>query len=315
MTYPASEGRPQVSSVSSNALSRRKFLQLSGLSAVVVSGAALVGCGPAKDQQAGSASTAAATGSAEGASFGSDGKLRVGMEVAYPPYNWQTDKETANTIPVDGLNGAYADGYDIIFAQKIAKELNLEPVAVKMSFSGLVAALTSGQIDVICGGMTATDERRQSIDFSDPYWEGHYGLLVRKDSKYANATSLKDFAGAAVLGQKDTLLDDVIDEIEGVNHLTPVDSVPSQLSQVNQGACDAITFDVENEAGLLEANPDLVAVQVNGSKVLFKETAPINVGIAKGHDDVLATINKVIASVPQDEREQDWQEVNERQPR
>jgi ABC-type amino acid transport substrate-binding protein len=237
------------------------------------------------------------------------------MEVAYPPYNWQTDTETENTIPVDGLDGAYADGYDIVFAKKIGEALDLEPVACKLSFSGLISALTSGQIDIICGGMTATDERRESIDFSDPYWEGHYGLLVRKDSSYASATSLSDFAGAAVLGQKDTLLDSVIDEIEGVNHLTPVDSVPSQLSQVNQGSCDAITFDVENAEGLLAANPDLTPVRdENGDIVEFSETAPINVGIAKGQDDILSQINSVINAVSQDERQEYWDEVNARQP-
>lgn len=294
-------------------LSRRNFLKLSGVSVASLASLALIGCGPATDAKDGASTTAATE--AVASDFGSDGKLRVGMEVAYPPYNWQTDAESENTIPVDGVNGAFADGYDIIFAKKIGEALGLEPVAEKMSFSGLVSALTSGQIDIICGGMTATDERRQSIDFSDPYWEGHYGLLVRKDSSYASATSFDAFSGAAVLGQKDTLLDTVIDEIPGVNHLTPVDSVPSQISQVNQGSCDAITFDVENAAGILAANPNLVAVKdASGNTLMFKETAPINVGIAKGHDDILATINKTIASVSQDERQKLWEAVNERQP-
>ena len=61
--------------------------------------------------------------------------------------------------------------------------------------------------------MTATDERRQSIDFSDAYWTGHYGLLVKRGSRLEGATSLDAFSGTAVLGQRDTLLDTVIDEI------------------------------------------------------------------------------------------------------
>ncbi len=99
-----------------------------------------------------------------------------------------------------------------------------------------------------------------------------------------------------------------------MNHLTPVDSVPAQLSNLNQGTCDAITFDVENEKGLLAANPDLVAVEINGSKILFKEDAPINAGIAKGKDDTLATINEVIDGVSQDERQQVWDDVQARLP-
>ena len=117
-----------------------------------------------------------------------------------------------------------------------------------------------------------------------------------------------------MLGQRDTLLDDVIDEIDGVNHLTPVDSVPAQLSNLNQGTCDAITYDVENAKGLLAANPDLAQVEFDGNPILFSEDAPINAGIAKGHDDVLAKINDAINAVPQDERQAYWDAVQERLP-
>ena len=160
--------------------------------------------------------------------------------------------------------------------------------------------------------MTPTDERKQSIDFSDPYFVGHYGLLVKKDSPYASATSFADFAGASVLGQKDTLLDTVIDEIEGVNHMTPVDSVPAQLSHVNQGACDAITYNVENRGGLLAANPDLVAVQFDGSYQLFPDEVSCNVGLKKGQDDVLKKINDAIAAMGADDST--WETIIARQP-
>lgn len=294
-------------------LTRRGFLKWSGVGSLTLASAAFLNaCGPSQESTASSSSSSSSTAAA--ASFGDNGKMRVGMEVAYPPFNWQVSNESQNTIPVEGQSGAYADGYDIFVAKKIGQELGLEPVAVKMEFSGLVEALKNGQIDLICAGMTATDERKQSIDFSDPYWTGHYGLLVKKGSAYQNATSLADFAGAAVLGQRDTLLDDVIDEIEGVNHLTPVDSVPAQLANLNQGTCDAITFDVENEKGLITANPDLVAVEINGSKILFKTDAPINAGIAKGNDETLAKINKVINAISQDERQKAWDEVQARLP-
>lgn len=295
----------------SHAFTRRNFLKASGLTAISLGGATfLTACGPSTATTSSSSSDS----SSSKASFGDNGTMRVGMEVAYPPFNWQVSEATDNTIPVEGQSGAYADGYDIYFAKLIADKLDLEPVAVKMEFSGLVEALKNGQIDLICAGMTATDERRQSIDFSDAYWTGHYGLLVKEGSKYQNATNLSDFAGAAVLGQRDTLLDDVIDEIDGVNHLTPVDSVPAQISSLNSGACDAITFDVENEKGILASNPGLVAVQINGSKILFQEDAPINAGIAKGNDDTFATINDLIDSVSQDERQKVWDDVQARLP-
>ena len=301
----------QTSGLDASRLSRRGFLKLSGLGAAAVAGTSLLtACGPST-QTAGSASGASSSASS---SFGDNGTMRVGMEVAYPPYNFQVSQESENTIPVQGQDGAYADGYDIVFAKKIGEALGLTPVAVKMDFSGLVEGLTSGTIDIICGGMTATDERRQSIDFSDPYWDGHYGLLVKKGSPLASATSFADFAGAAVLGQRDTLLDDVIDEIPNVYHLEPVDSVPAQLSAICNGACDAVTYDVENAKGLLASNPDLVQVEFNGSPILFSEDAPINAGIAKGQDDVLKKINDCINAVSQDDRQAYWDAVQQRLP-
>lgn len=297
-------------SMQGRAYSRRDFLKLSGLTALSIGGmTVLTACGPSTETKDSGVTDAK---SDTASSFGEGGKLRVGMEVAYPPYNWQTSEATDDTIPVEGLDGAYADGIDIFVAKKVAAAFGLEAVAVKLAWSGLIEALNAGQIDCIIAGMTPTDERKQSIDFSDPYFVGHYGLLVKKDSPYASATSFADFAGASVLGQKDTLLDTVIDEIDGVNHMTPVDSVPAQLSHVNQGACDAITYNVENRGGLLAANPDLVAVQFDGSYQLFPDEVSCNVGLKKGQDDVLKKINDAIAAMGADDST--WETIIARQP-
>ena len=49
-----------------------------------------------------------------------------------------------------------------------------------MAFDGLIAALQSGAIDFIAAGMTATEERRQNVDFSEPYYESNQVIIVRK---------------------------------------------------------------------------------------------------------------------------------------
>jgi putative lysine transport system substrate-binding protein len=296
----------------SSGCSRRGFLKLSGAVAGMGGALFLAGCGPAA-QGVSSNESSATDADASSETLGDGKTLRVGMEAAYAPYNWQTSEETEFTIPIQNVSGAYADGYDVQFAKTIADALGMEPVAVKMSFSGLIDSLNNGQIDIICAGMSATDERRQAIDFSDPYFEGRFGLLVKKDSAYASATSLEDFSGATVLGQKDTLLDTIIDDIPNVNHATPVDSVPSQLSQLNQGTCDAITYNVENTDGFLRTNPDLVAVNFADGKG-FQETVPANAGIKKGQDAILQKINDAIGTVSQTDRDEIFQACVDRQP-
>ena len=242
-----------------------------------------------------------------------NGQLRVGMECAYAPNNWQESEASETNVPIENVPGAYAEGYDVQIARIIADQLGLELVVVKMDWDGLIEALNQGQIDAIIAGMADTESRKEAINFTAPYHETVYALMVNAGTKYEDATSLADFNGASVLGQKDTMLDTVIDEIPSVNHLTPVDSVPNQLSQLDQGTCDAITYNTENTNGFLRANPDLVAIQFEKGKG-FKETVPANVGLAKGQKKVLAKINKAIAAVDQDTRTKMFDAAVERQP-
>ena len=288
--------------------SRRDFLKLSGLTTLSL--AALTACGPAAQENSGD--DAPAEGATE-ATFAADGTLRVGMEAAYAPYNWQATAESEFTIPIENVSGAFADGYDVQIAKTVAEGLGLTPVAVKLEWDGLIEALGQGQIDVIIAGMTATPEREESIDFTEPYYVGTYGLMVQKGSAYENATSIQDFSGAAVLGQKDTLLDTVIDEIEGVNHLSPVPTVPDQVSNLLSGACDAITFDVGNIQSMTEAHPELVGIIFDEGKG-FSEEVPVNIGISKGNDDIVSQMNTILAGISEDERQAIWAAAVERQP-
>ena len=286
-------------------LSRRGFLKLSGATAIALG---LVGCGgPAPQEET------TTTETTEAINFGDNGTLRVGMEAAYAPYNWQATAEADTTIPIENVAGAYADGYDVQIAKTVAEGLGLKPVAVKLEWDGLIEALGQGQIDVIIAGMTATDERKESIDFTDPYYVGTYGLMVRKGSEYEKATSIQDFGGAAVLGQKDTLLDTVIDEIKDVNHLSPVPTVPDQISQLLAGSCDAITFDTGNIESMTAAHPELVGIIFEEGKG-FSEEVPVNIGISKGNDAVVTKMNEILAGIDEAKRQEIWKAAVARQP-
>lgn len=296
---------------SANNISRRSFIKRLGLGGLGACGLTMLsGCGPhtpgvsfiLKEEDLGT-----------GAHLGDGKVLRVGMEAAYAPYNWQTGEASDYTIPIQNVAGAYADGYDVQVAKIIAKNLGVEPIAVKMSFSGLIDALNNGQIDIICAGMTATEERMEAIDFTDPYFEGGFGLMVAKGSPYEQGQCLEDFRGASVLGQKNTLLDEVIDEIPDVVHLTPVETVPNQISHLLQGACDAITYNTENTKGFLKASPDLVAIIFEEGKG-FSKTIPCSAGIKKGQAEVLPQLNSIIAQITDEQREQMWNDCLDRQP-
>jgi ABC-type amino acid transport substrate-binding protein len=295
-------------------LTRRNFLKLSGISTLTVAGATfLTGCGPAS-QSSSSSSSSSSTSSSNSDQLGDGKTLRIGMEAAYAPYNWQVESASSTTIPIENVSGAYADGYDVQIAKKIAEALGMEPVAVKMEFGALVDSLVNGQIDIICAGMSTTPERAQSVDFTDSYIDDEVVMVVKQDSKYASATKLSDFTGATVLGQKDTFYDDLIDEIPSVNHLTPVATVPLVVDGIENGTCDAITFSSMSLPNLLQNYPDLKKVELESGQGFSDPSNPDNAAIAKGQDKMLSKLNEIIAGISQADRLSIWQDCMDRQP-
>lgn len=108
----------------------------------------------------------------------STGALRVGMELNYPPFETQ-------------LPDGKPDGVSVKLAEALAADLGRPVEIVPMKFPALIPALKSGTIDLVISSMTDTPERRQSIDFSDPYAKIGLSLLVPANSAIRSAEDLK----------------------------------------------------------------------------------------------------------------------------
>lgn len=92
--------------------------------------------------------------------------IKMGTNAAFPPFEY--------------MQGTKIVGFDVTMSQLIAKDYGRKLEVVDMNFDGLIAALQSGAIDFIAAGMTATDERRQNVDFSEPYYTSNQVIIVRK---------------------------------------------------------------------------------------------------------------------------------------
>jgi len=243
-----------------------------------------------------------------------NGQLRVGMECAYAPNNWQEAKASDTNVPIENVPGSFAEGYDVQWARIIADYLGLELVIVKMDWDGLIPALNEGQIDAIIAGMMDTKERREAINFTTPYHATEYGMMVNAGSPFEGAKSIQDFAGASVLGQKDTALDTVIDQINGVEHLNPVSSIPDMVARLQQGACDAIVVNVENAPAYMAANPDfrlITFAEGDGFELPAKGSC---VGLRYSDDVLLGLVNEALAGVDQAQRDVMWSTASEKAP-
>lgn len=290
--------------------SRREFLKLSGITAMSVGGMMfLAGCGPAAQGAGQNGSTDA---SASAAQLGDGKTLRVGMEAAYAPYNWQVSEESEYTIPIENVSGAYADGYDVQVAKIIAEGLGMEPVAVKLEFGSLIDALNNGQIDIVCAGMSVTPEREDAAAFSDSYVDDDIIMICKNDSAFAGATTFAELAGASILGQAATMYDDVIEQIPDVNHMTPAETQPMVVENLMNGTCDIITYSMLSAPKLLEVYPELVVLDMEDS---FEDSLmPDNAAVANENKAILDQINEIIDGIDDEQRQDMWSACMDRQP-
>ncbi len=243
-----------------------------------------------------------------------DNVLKVGMECNYAPFNWTQTTQTDRTVEIsDG--GGYADGYDVQIAKKIAESLGIELEIVKIEWDGLTMALTNGQIDVIIAGMSPTAERKATIDFSDPYYESELVVVTRKDSAYANATTLADLSGAKITGQLNTFHYTVIDQIPGVVKETAMETFPAMIVALNSGKIDGYVSERPGAVSAVEANPDLTYVEFAAGEGFeaSEEDVAIAVGVKKG-SDLVEKINTILESISDEERQTLMDEAVANQP-
>lgn len=239
----------------------------------------------------------------------------VGLECDYAPFNWSQLEKTETSFSISD-NISYCDGYDISIASAIAKGLNKDLVVKQIAWEGLEPALNSGEIDMIVAGMTDTAERRKQVAFSDAYYASDMVLLVRADSIYVNATSLADFAGAAVVAQRGTFHDNLVDQINQVIHQTPLATFPLLVNSVISKEADAMVSERPVAMSIITSNPSLVIVDFETGKgfITSAEDTTVSVAVRKSDTQLLNDINQILASISTETRNQWMEDALRRQP-
>ncbi len=226
--------------------------------------------------------------------------FRVGMEAGYPPFNWTQNGDANGAVKIDG-SPEYAGGYDVEVAKKLAEGLGKELVIVKTEWDGLVPALVSGKIDAIIAGMSPTEKRKETIDFSDNYYKSDLIMVVAKSGAYADAETLSDFAGAKITAQLNTFHYTVIDQIEGVNKEVAMDNFPAMRVALESGMIDGYVSERPEGVSAESANPKFKVISFTDGFVTDDDDTAIAVGLRKG-SDLTVEINKILAEISLDEQ-------------
>lgn len=241
-----------------------------------------------------------------------DDYLRVGMEAAYAPFNWTQNDNSNGAVPIEGTN-QYANGYDVQIAKKIAAALGKEVLVVKTTWTGLIPALTSGKIDMIVAGMSPTEERKQEIAFSDSYYTSEPVVVVSKDGKYANATSINDFSGAKITAQQGVWHVNLLTQLPGADVQTPMGDFSQMRQALASGVIDAYISERPEATTAEKANSNFKMLTLNPGFETEAADATTAVGLRKD-DDRINTVNEVLATISDSDRTKLMDQMITKQP-
>lgn len=209
-----------------------------------------------------------------------DGVLTAGTNAEFPPFEYVGD---------DGE----ADGFDIALIKAIGEKLGVEVQVENMEFASLVASIGS-KIDVAIAGMTITDERKATVDFSDPYYEAVQYVILPAGSKIAAAEDLK---GKKIGVQLGTTGDFIAEEIEGAETSQYNKGVDAVNDLVN-GRLDCVIID-KNPALVFESKFEGQVTAVEGAQFGF-ETEEYAIAIPRGDTALAEKINTALQEIKND---------------
>ncbi|OJV66892.1 MAG: amino acid ABC transporter [Clostridiales bacterium 38-18] len=206
------------------------------------------------------------------------GVLVLGTSADYPPFEFHLEVDGKDTIV----------GFDIDIAKKIASDIGVELEIIDMKFDGLLPALTAGKIDLIIAGMTPTDERKQSVDFSIVYYDSRQTMLVKTDN-VNTLNTVEAFAGKTLGVQKATIQEELAKTIFTSSEAKSIDKIPNLIMELKTDKVDGLILAEPVAKQYAAANPDL---SVNGVDLGSEGGSAI--AIEKGSQDYLDAINASI---------------------
>ena len=252
----------------------RRFLKAAG---AVIAGLVLVACG--KQAPAPEAPASAAAPAAPAVKV-----YAVGTDAAYAPFEFQNEKGEIVGFSADLLNAvAEKGGFQVKF--------------INTPWEGIFNSLIQGDRDLLISSITITDERKQTMDFSEPYFDAIQLIAVKEGSKVAKFDDLKKLKVGVQTG---TTGDEVVTKLQGKTATTikRFESTPLALKELEAGGVDAVVADNGVVIHYVANNPEAKFKTVEDTKSF----APEQYGIAvkKGNAELLALINKGLAAVKAD---------------
>ena len=233
-----------------------------------------------------------------------DGILTVGMECAYAPYNWMQMDESNGAVPIANNPGAYANGYDVMIAKKIADHYGVALEVMAVGWDGLNPALGEGSLDAVIAGQSMTEERMEEVTMAGPYFYADIVCVARKGTAQASATGISQLTGTGTAQDGTVWYNEFLDQMPGIEKVSAVETATAMIMAVAESKVDFVCTDLPTAMGACATYDNLVILNFTGTADNFNASeGDINIGISvkKGNTGLADMMDAVLGNMtPED---------------
>lgn len=209
--------------------------------------------------------------------------LTVGTDPTYAPFEYQNDK-------------GEIVGFDIDVMRAVAEKAGITVEFVSTPWEGAFNSLAQGDRDMLISAITITDERKQTLDFSEPYFDAHQLIAVSEKSAVAK---LDDLKSRLVGVQTATTGEEVVAKLQGKNsaNIKRFESTPLALAELAAGGVDAVVADNAVIENYVTNNPGAKFKSIKDPSFAAER---YGIAVKKGNAELLQKLNAGLAAIQAD---------------
>ncbi|MEI6856930.1 basic amino acid ABC transporter substrate-binding protein [Psychrilyobacter sp.] len=194
----------------------------------------------------------------------------------------------AEFAPFEYLENGKTVGFDMDLMAEISKEIGIEVEIKDMAFDGLLPALQAKKVDMIIAGMTATEERKKAVNFSETYYKANQVIIIAEGAEdISNFEELKGKKVGVILGFTG---DVVVSEIDGVE-VKKYNAGYVAIMDLKEGKIDAVVLDGEPAKNFVKNNEGIKITSAEGEKEEYA------MAVSKDNAELLEKINTALTTL------------------
>lgn len=253
---------------------------------VVLTGILVLGaCGNGGSSSTGSSSASGSTDNQLEA-IKAAGVLNVATSADFAPFEFHALIDGKDTIV----------GADIDMVNEIADRLGVEVNILDLDFNAVLTALQQGKADIAVSGISATDERKQTFDFTDNYFTPEQKLVVNKNNESA-FDSIESLTGKKVGAQKGSIQEMIVQDQLADSQLVSIAKVPNLVNELKQGSIDGLVLESAVAESYVAQNDDLVITDV---ALEASEGDSYAIALPKGSTELQEELNSILKELIED---------------